>query len=208
MLMREVGSPGDVRARPARAFDAAPRGARVLDRLGSGLSGPACRADAGGDGGIPGDVAGDHDMDPAQQGDRAGSPRLPGAAVRPAGQGGRSLCRGRPRGGRGPAHRHRRRSAARSRPPGQAGHHQRPVGVIAVRAQVDRRGMLAGVQVGQPICAQADPADLIGWAVADQVAPVQLGVVVPAAVFGAGQPAARSSPRAASSSSRSASAAI
>ena len=53
---------------------------------------------------------------------------------------------------------------------GQVGHHQRPVRVIAVGAQVDCRRILAGVQVGQPVCALADPADLIDQAVADQVA--------------------------------------
>ena len=70
--------------------------------------------------------------------------------------------------------------------PWQVGHHQRLIGVIAVGAQVDRRGVLAGVQVGQPIGALADPADLIDQAVADQVAPVQLGVVIRIEVFGAG----------------------
>jgi len=38
----------------------------------------------------------------------------------------------------------------------------------------NRRWVLAGVQVGQPVCALADPAHLIDQAVADQVAPVQL----------------------------------
>ncbi len=69
-----------------------------------------------------------------------GPARLPGAAVRPAGQGSLPPRQGRPRGGRGPAHRHRRRPAARSRPPGQAGHHVRPAGMIAFGAQVDHRG--------------------------------------------------------------------
>ena len=39
------------------------------------------------------------------------------------------------------------------------------------------------MQVGQPPGALAQPADLIEQAVADQVAPVQLGVVIPAGVF-------------------------
>lgn len=42
------------------------------------------------------------------------------------------------------------------------------------------------MQVGQPIGALADPADLIDQAAADQVAPVQLGVVIRIGVFGAG----------------------
>ena len=70
--------------------------------------------------------------------------------------------------------------------PGQVGHHQRPGGVIAVGTQVDRRRELAGMQVGQPVCALADPAQLIDQAVTDQVAPVQLGVVIPAGVFRGG----------------------
>jgi hypothetical protein len=45
--------------------------------------------------------------------------------------------------------------------PGQVGHHVRPVGVIAVGAQVDHRGELAGVQVGQPAGALAQPVHLI-----------------------------------------------
>jgi hypothetical protein len=72
--------------------------------------------------------------------------------------------------------------------PGQVGHHVRPVGMIAVGAQVDRRGELLGVQAGQPVRALAEPADLVEQAVADQVAPVQLGVVIPAGVF-RGRPA-------------------
>ena len=47
-----------------------------------------------------------------------GPARLPGAAVRPAGQGGQPPRRGRPCGRRGPVHRRRQRSAARLRPPG------------------------------------------------------------------------------------------
>jgi hypothetical protein len=70
--------------------------------------------------------------------------------------------------------------------PWQVDRHQRLIGVIAVGAQVDRRGVLAGVQVGQPIGALADPADLIDQAVADQVTPVQLGVVIRIGVFGVG----------------------
>jgi hypothetical protein len=66
--------------------------------------------------------------------------------------------------------------------PGQVGHQVRPAGMIAFGAQVDRRG-LAGVQVGQPVGALADPADLIDQAVADQVTPVQFGIVIPAGVF-------------------------
>lgn len=67
--------------------------------------------------------------------------------------------------------------------PGQVGHHQRPAGVIAVGTQVDRRGILAGVQVGQLAGALADPVRLIDQAVANQVAPVQLGIIVPIEVF-------------------------
>ena len=140
-----------------------------------------------------------------------GSPdrvRLTGGAVRPAGQGGRSLCRGRPRGGRGQLVDVGGDPLQDRGHPGQVDHHQRLAGVIAVGPQVDRRGVLAGVQVGQPVCALADPAHLIDQAVADQVAPVQLGVVIPAGVFRGGPARGRSSPRAASSSSRSAVAVI
>lgn len=49
-----------------------------------------------------------------------------------------------------------------------------------------RRGILAGVQVGQPAGALADPVRLVDQAVADQVAPVQFDVVIPAGVFGCG----------------------
>jgi hypothetical protein len=69
---------------------------------------------------------------------------------------------------------------------GQAGHHQRAAGVIAVQAQVGRRGILAGVQVGQPADALAQPARLIDQPVADQAAAVKPGVVVPAGIFGRG----------------------
>jgi hypothetical protein len=48
---------------------------------------------------------------------------------------------------------------------------------------------------GQPAGALAEPADLVEQAVADQVAPVQLGVVIPVGSSGAGQPAARSRSR-------------
>ena len=58
--------------------------------------------------------------------------------------------------------------------------------MIAVGAQVDRRVILAGVQLGQPVCALADPADLVDQAVADQVAPVQLGVIIRIGIFGGG----------------------
>jgi hypothetical protein len=67
--------------------------------------------------------------------------------------------------------------------PEQVDHHVRPVGMIAVGTQVDRRGELAGVQVGQPAGALAEPAHLVGQAVADQVTPVQLGVVIPVGIF-------------------------
>ena len=70
--------------------------------------------------------------------------------------------------------------------PGQVGHHVRPVGMIAFGAQVDRRGILAGVQAVQPVGALADPVHLVDQAVADQVAPVQLGIVIPAWVFRCG----------------------
>jgi hypothetical protein len=42
------------------------------------------------------------------------------------------------------------------------------------------------VQAVQPVCALADPGHLVEQAVADQVAPVQLGVVIPAGVFRGG----------------------
>jgi hypothetical protein len=42
------------------------------------------------------------------------------------------------------------------------------------------------VQVGQPVGALAEPGHLIEQAVADQTAPVQLGLVVSAEVFGCG----------------------
>ncbi len=84
----------------------------------------------------------------------------------------------------------------------------RPLGAVALRAQVDRRREPLGVQVGQPPGALAQPADLIEQAVAGQVAAVQLDVVIPVGVF-RGRPARRpQSPRAASSSSRSAAAVI
>ena len=76
------------------------------------------------------------------------------------------------------------------RHPGQVGHHVRPLGVVAHRAQIDRRREPLGVQVGQPPGAPAQPADLIEQAVADQVALVQLGVVIPVGVFW-GRPARR-----------------
>ena len=69
------------------------------------------------------------------------------------------------------------------RHPGQVGHHVRPLGAVALWAQVDRRREPLGVQVGQPPGALAQPADLIEQAVADQVAAVQLGVVIPVGVF-------------------------
>jgi len=56
---------------------------------------------------------------------------------------------------------------------------------------------------GQPAGALPKPAHLIEQAVADQVTPVQLGIVIPVGVFRAGQPTARSSSSAASSPSRS-----
>ncbi len=55
--------------------------------------------------------------------------------------------------------------------------------MITFGAQVDRRGELLGVQVGQPVGALAEPADLVEQAVADQVPPVQLGVIIPAGIF-------------------------
>ena len=55
--------------------------------------------------------------------------------------------------------------------------------MIAYGTQVDRRGIPAGVQMGQPAGALADPVHLIEQAVADQVAPVQLGIVIPIGVF-------------------------
>jgi hypothetical protein len=58
--------------------------------------------------------------------------------------------------------------------------------VIAVWAQVDRRRVFADVQVDQPAGALAEPADLVDQTVADQVAPVQFGVVIPAGVFRGG----------------------
>ena len=67
--------------------------------------------------------------------------------------------------------------------PGQVGHHVRPVRMIAVGAQVDHRGELAGMQVGQPAGALAEPAHLIEQAVTDQVAPIQFGIVLSAGVF-------------------------
>jgi hypothetical protein len=69
---------------------------------------------------------------------------------------------------------------------GQVGHHVRPVGMIAFGAQVDHWGELLGVQVGQPAGALAEPAHLIEQAVADQVAPVQFGILIPAGVFRCG----------------------
>jgi hypothetical protein len=42
------------------------------------------------------------------------------------------------------------------------------------------------LQVGQPAGAPADPVHLVDQAVADQVAPVQLGVVIPFGVFRGG----------------------
>ncbi len=70
--------------------------------------------------------------------------------------------------------------------PGQVYHHMRPVGMIAFGPQVDHRGKLAGMHVGHPVGALAQPARLIERAVADQVAPVQLGIVIPARVFRCG----------------------
>ncbi len=58
--------------------------------------------------------------------------------------------------------------------------------MVAFGAQVDHRRELAGMQVGQPVGALAQPARLIEQAVADQVAPVQLGIVIPAGVFRCG----------------------
>jgi hypothetical protein len=58
--------------------------------------------------------------------------------------------------------------------------------VIAVGAQVDRLGILADVQAGQPAGALPEPAHLIEQAVADQVAPVKSGVVIPSRVFRGG----------------------
>jgi hypothetical protein len=93
--------------------------------------------------------------------------------------------------------------------PGWVGHRVRPAGMIAFGAQVDHLGELPGMQAGQPAGALAQSARLIEQAVADQVAPAQLGIVSsPPGSSGAGQPAARSSPSAASSPPRSASAAV
>ena len=78
MLMREVGSSRDVRARPRPGLDGAAYGA-VLAAGAEAAPGP------GGDGGVPGNVAADHDVDPAQQGGRAGGPGLGGPAGCPAG---------------------------------------------------------------------------------------------------------------------------
>jgi hypothetical protein len=76
------------------------------------------------------------------------------------------------------------------RHPGKVGHHVRPLGAIAIWAQVDRRREPLGVQVGQPPGALAQPAGLIEQAVADQVAAVQPGVVIPVGVF-RGRPVSR-----------------
>lgn len=58
--------------------------------------------------------------------------------------------------------------------------------MIAFGVRIDRRREPAGVQVGQPVGALAGPARLIEQAVADQVAPVQFGIVIPAGIFGCG----------------------
>jgi hypothetical protein len=67
MLLREVGSSRDVRARPARVFAAAAwAAAGSVSALGCSC-GLAQRGFAG-DGGVPGDAPGDDDVGPAQQG--------------------------------------------------------------------------------------------------------------------------------------------
>ena len=66
---------------------------------------------------------------------------------------------------------------------GQAGHHQRPARVIAVGTQVDRWGMLAGVQAGQPAGALPQPARLIGEPVRGSVPAVQFRVIIASEVF-------------------------
>ena len=61
---------------PRPGLDAAPRAARDFRCSWPRSPGPACRAGPGGDGRIPGDVVGDHDVDPAQQCGRADGPGL------------------------------------------------------------------------------------------------------------------------------------
>jgi hypothetical protein len=60
MLMREVGSSRDVRARPALSLRR--RGGLCGAGLWCGVDNP------GGDGGVPEDTSGDDDVEPAQQG--------------------------------------------------------------------------------------------------------------------------------------------
>jgi hypothetical protein len=94
------------------------------------------------------------------------------------------------------------------RHPGQAGHHQRPAGVIAVGAQVDRLGILADVQrVSQPAHC---PSQLTSSSRRSQTRsrPSSPASSSLPGSSGAAQAAARSSPRTASSSSGSEAAVI
>jgi Tn3 transposase DDE domain len=84
-----------------------------------------------------------------------------------------------------------------------AGGHDGPVRPAGGRAQADRWRAAISVQVREPAWALPQPAHLIGQPAGDGVPAAESGVLPESGSSGAGQPAARSSPSAASSASRS-----
>ena len=74
------------------------------------------------------------------------------------------------------------------RSPRQVDGDEGPVWPVGGRAQVDRRGVAAPVEVPEPARALSQPVHLVRQAVGEVIATVQVGVLIAVGVFG-GRPA-------------------